>query len=94
MRYRKKPIVVDAWQWNGENPAKWPPYLRDVPVSQIVDGHKVIQLRIATLEGDLCASRGDWIIRGVEGEVYPCKPNIFEATYELANDTAPGGGER
>jgi hypothetical protein len=88
MKYRKKPVVVDAIQWTGNNLREiidftglhpsalkwtWPQY------EQIVakDG-----LKIFTLEGPLMASVGDWIIKGVQGEYYPCKPDIFEATYE------------
>jgi len=80
--YRKKPVVIEAWQWNGERPSGWPPYLAGSSVAEIRDGNKVVELRIATLEGDMIASRGDWIIKGIKGEVYPCKPDIFAATYD------------
>ena len=46
---------------------------------------KDVRLRIATLEGEMIASVGDWIIRGVKGEFYPCKPDVFAASYELAD---------
>lgn len=88
-KFRKKPVVVEAvrlplemrsgaaileWGrigvWLGTE-AKW----------QLTDGGGV---EIKTLEGTMLASPGDWIIRGVKGELYPCKPDIFEATYELA----------
>lgn len=49
-----------------------------------VNDHAAIAARIRTLEGDMVADEGDWIIRGVKGELYPCKPDIFEATYESA----------
>ena len=72
--FRKKPVVVAAWQFDG----KRLPILPSEPLSW-ADGGK---LRVATLEGDMFVSPGDWIIRGVKGELYPCKPDIFEATYE------------
>ena len=81
-QYRKKPVVIEAEQYLlGEViRAKW---LFDAMESGIVfsdaDG-----LKIKTLEGVMSASVGDWIIRGVQGELYPCKPNIFAATYEAA----------
>ena len=81
-QYRKKPVVIEAEQYLlGEViRAKW---LFDAMESGIVfsdaDG-----LKIKTLEGVMSASVGDWIIRGVQGELYPCKPDIFAATYEAA----------
>jgi hypothetical protein len=80
-RYRKKPVVIEAWQFDGS----WSSAQPIVNLSEHVswsdsDGGS---LMIKTLEGDLHASPGDWIIKGVRGEFYPCKPDIFEATYEL-----------
>jgi hypothetical protein len=71
MKYRKKPIVVEATQWfkHGDHPA--------------VTRHPEPQLGfISTLEGMMLVIPGDWIITGVQGEHYPCKPDIFNATYE------------
>ena len=79
-QYRKKPVVIEAEQYLlGEViRAKW---LFDAMESGIVfsdaDG-----LKIKTLEGVMSASVGDWIIKGVKGEIYACKPDIFAATYE------------
>ena len=81
-KYRKRPVEIEAWQWNGETRPKWPRYLLDVPVAEIRDGRKIVELRLATLEGEMTAQRGDWIIQGIKGEVYPCKPDIFAATYD------------
>jgi hypothetical protein len=87
MRYRKKPVVVEAWQLLGGGfQADAPSWLRDYKSS---DGRRVRvhpdgTLTIPTLEGDHLASVNDWLIQGVRGEVYPCKPDIFEATYEEA----------
>jgi hypothetical protein len=90
-QYRKRPVVVEAWQWNPEkpsdySPATWPQWMtgRDV---RIGFGD---QLKINTLEGVMTAIKGDWIIRGVKGEIYPCKPDIFAATYEPATPTEAG----
>lgn len=82
MRYRKKLVVVDAWQFNGEGFYDWPEWLRqkgfNICSSNIHNGFLVI----STLEGEMRCSKGDWIIRGIKGEIYPCKPDIFELTYE------------
>lgn len=73
MRYRKKPVVIDAVQWfkMGDHPAVVEATLSGMPLF-IVD----------TLEGHMRVTPGDWIITGVQGEHYPCKPDIFEMTYE------------
>lgn len=84
MKYRKKPVVIEAWQFNGEDGLRWPQWLHDY---QSVSGRVCYwlsgKLFIPTLEGLMEASPGDWIIRGVLGEIYPCKPDIFEMTYEI-----------
>lgn len=79
MKFRKKPVVIDAVQWTGEN--------RD-EIFQFVGRDAVwgdaTGMVIKTLEGQHIASEGDWIIKGVHGEYYPCKPDIFDKTYEPA----------
>jgi hypothetical protein len=84
MKFRKKPVVIEATQWfkDGDHPA--------VKVWN-KDGHVYPNGTplIDTLEGELRVSPGDWIITGVKGEHYPCKPDIFEATYETAGGDAP-----
>ena len=85
MKYRKKPIVIEAWLFDG-----WLDTSKTLP-QEIKDKGNAIRLtqdgklRIATLEGDMFANKGDWIIKGIKGEFYPCKPDIFEATYELVD---------
>lgn len=77
-QYRKKPVVISAMRWTGRNFAgieKWARGFRAVTLD-------VDSIKIETLEGVMRADLGDWIIMGVKGEVYPCKPDIFEATYE------------
>jgi hypothetical protein len=75
MRYRKKPVVIEAWH-NVEGAVR-PDWLQSPGVA--FAGDAVI---ISTLEGVQKANAGDWIIRGVKGELYPCRADIFEATYE------------
>lgn len=78
MKFRKKPVIVDAVQWLGENFVEIDEFITVAHETYPADGRVIIP----TLEGDMCASIGDWIIKGVEGEFYPCKPDIFEKTYE------------
>lgn len=89
MKYRKKPVVVEAVQLKRDNLKEVETFLsgRNMPETyapqegwSINWGNSTIQ--ISTLEGIMHASPGDWIIKGVKGEFYPCKPDIFEATYE------------
>lgn len=90
-KYRKKPVVIDAVQWDGD-----PETLRLLPYSQpaecrIVPIKGSQALSIQTLEGTMRCEVGDWIIKGVKGELYPCKPDIFAATYEPAHDPRKEG---
>jgi hypothetical protein len=81
--YRKKPIVIEAWQnVEGSVPPKW--------LQGRGGGMAGTSIAIVTLEGVMTANPGDWIIQGVKGEVYPCKPDIFEATYECCAGDASG----
>lgn len=75
-RWRKKPVVIEAVQWfkHGDHPAVRSHGPRPSEAHGYID----------TLEGGHIVSPGDWIITGVKGEHYPCKPDIFEATYEPA----------
>lgn len=95
MKFKKKPIVIEAVQltwktWceicdflNGilsaENPARNVETFSDTCGEQ---GPHYIELTIPTLEGDVIARHGDWIIKGIAGEFYPCKPDIFAKSYE------------
>ena len=89
-KYRKKPVVIDAWQLTKENiEAGIPDWVDTEQVS--IFGEANAFAEIHTLEGTLHASYGDYIIKGVQGEFYPCKPDIFEQTYEEAEST--GGSE-
>jgi hypothetical protein len=79
MRYRKRPVVIEATQW-------WPGL--DVDGVIVVDG-KWQNAHIITLEGVMHVSPGDWIVTGVQQEKYPCKDEIFRATYEAVHDEVP-----
>lgn len=82
-RFRKKPVVIEAMQFDGSYQSgkailDW--------ADETVHRSTLIGLSIKTLEGVMGVSAGDWVIRGVQGEFYPCKPDIFEATYEAVRD--------
>lgn len=82
MKFRKKPVVIEAIQFGPEgNAAKIIQWAHDCGAFIRLD-HEGLHIR--TLEGDMIAIRNDWIIKGVKGEFYPCKPDIFEMTYEAA----------
>ena len=81
-RFRRKPIVVEAWQWDG-NAARpqWPHWLKGPEVMRTTEE----RLLITTHESVMIAQKGDWIVRGVLGELYPVKPDIFVKLYEAAD---------
>ena len=86
-QYRKKPVVIEAVQYDGNFRCLDIFSLREVShfiVSH--DSNNKQYIKIPTLEGEMTASIGDYIIRGVQGEYYPCKPDIFEKTYELITE--------
>ena len=83
VRYRKKPVVIEAVRWFKAKPHCTVVY-KFMGDAGAIDIHG--DLLIPTLEGMMKADEGDWIIKGVKGEFYPCKPDIFDATYELVND--------
>lgn len=80
-QYRKKPVIIEAIHWDGSNAAEVADFMGSSPVFGS-DGRGAHWVEITTLEGTMRADKGDWIIRGVQGEFYPCKPAIFEATYD------------
>jgi hypothetical protein len=89
-RFRKKPVEVEAVQFTEESKDQVFNWVRCTKAAGTdVDGSPF--LKIQTLEGVMLAEVGDWIIRGVAGEFYPCKPDIFDATYEPL-DNAEGEG--
>lgn len=89
-KYRKKPVVIDAWQLTKENVEVGIPGWIDLDTVHIFDSG-VLFAEIVTLEGVMQASEGDYVIKGVQGEFYACKPNIFEQTYEVAENETHNG---
>jgi len=86
-KFRKKPVEVEAIQWDGSNES-----FQQILQLQETSNRKVMPhentlgvLIIPTLEGEMMANKNDWIIKGVSGEIYPCKPDIFERTYDAVN---------
>lgn len=86
-KYRKKPVVVEAVQWKGhmENEEEVRRFVGKGRKLYVYGDHYE-KLSIRTLEGRHEASIGDWIIKGVKGEFYPCKPDIFKMTYEKVDE--------
>jgi len=82
MKFRKKPVVVEAIRWTGKNCDEIAEFLRGVLLERLGFIIQDAPFTIVTLEGNHRADIGDWIIKGVKGEFYPCKPDIFEQTYE------------
>lgn len=90
MKYRKKPIVIEAFQMTSERMNvnhEWPQWMHEAwnkdsaaegALLRSISGRVAVQHNGSTIE----VNEGDWIIRGVTGEIYPCPPDIFEATYE------------
>lgn len=90
MKFRKKPLVIEAVQWFPPGDARWPGRIEGVEIMVAGENHpsepmgSFLFAYVDTLEGKMGISPGDWIITGVKGEKYPCKPDIFAATYEPA----------
>ena len=95
-KYRKKPIVIEAFRMGIDT---WPDWFTDQISKNKITIHRVgeigqkvssldhskIKCKIKTLEGEMKGAYGDYIIKGIKGEVYPCKPDIFEQTYNLVS---------
>ena len=83
MKYRKKPVVIEAEQWEGHN-------LNDdnsmFQAPEVIIKNDGSEFMVSTLEGVMTGQKGDWLIRGVKGELYQCKPDIFEATYDAVRE--------
>jgi hypothetical protein len=81
MKFRKKPVVIEARQLIPENSQELAEWCGGSVKGTMLDMTERV-VSIETLEGEMRANMGDWIIKGVNGEFYPCKPDIFEKTYE------------
>lgn len=90
MRYKTKPVEIEAIRWTGQNLEEIKQFVGDSLEYDIWDaiwetgmGRPHIYMKIRTLEGVMNASVGDYIIKGLRGEFYPCKPDVFEKKYEV-----------
>ena len=81
-KYMKKPVTIEAIQWTGDNEEEILDFCNGKSTFAAADKEIVIN----TLEGTMHASKGDFIIKGVHGEYYPCKPDIFAETYEKVEE--------
>lgn len=95
MKYRKKPVEIEAFKWTGgidqtEDPEWIVEAIKDGVASFRGQGTTKVHMLIETLEGVMTAQVGDYIIKGVHGEFYPCKPDIFEETYEPSDIQVDG----
>lgn len=98
-QYRKKPVVIEAVQFTRENALTWLEETEPTPFGLHVSGtwhpgdRKVYSVHICidTLEGKMLTQVDDWIIKGVKGELYPCKPDIFAATYDEVTSVSDVG---
>ena len=84
MKYRKKPIVIEAMQFTEDSKDRVFNFVMCNASADFQDEKPV--LRIQTLEGVMTANLGDWVIKGIGGEFYPCKPDIFAATYDEVDE--------
>lgn len=87
-KFVKRPVVIEAILWDGSNPKEVLEFLgRSLQHLDFASQSWArSRITIPTLEGDMFASVGDWIIKGIKGEFYPCKPDIFAATYEAVEE--------
>lgn len=86
-KYQKKPVTVEAFQWGVDIKPKWAAEAFVEGTLIEVDTGIDLELHIETLEGEMIAEQGNFVIQGVHGEIYSCKPDIFEETYIKVNDT-------
>jgi hypothetical protein len=88
-KFRKKPVVIEAFQYREHGSTPVPDWFCDAIAkgeAHFAQNRAAAPLFIKTLEGEMTAQPGDWIIKGVQGEIYPCKPDIFSATYEQVEE--------
>lgn len=84
--YVKKPVVVQAVEYNGANKEEIEAFVGKNLDTVYTELKEPLELKIPTLEGDMKASKGDYIIKGIKGEFYPCKPDIFKSIYNVVED--------
>lgn len=89
MKYRKKPVVIEAMQIHSDNVSSVMLWMGGRGItSGGYDDNDMPFIQIATLEGTMLAQIGDFVIKGIKGEFYPCKPDIFKASYEAVSEEA------
>jgi len=86
IKYKKHPVEIEAIKYTRERPAD---ILDFVPEEKVFFSESMNEYYIETLEGNMYLTDGDYVIKGVNGEFYPCKPEIFEKTYEVVDATPP-----
>lgn len=87
MRFRKRPIEVEAWQWTGEPVTRWPDWVQRLP-AVFAEGGVIF---LSTPRMQIRVERQHWVILGVIGDIYPCPPDIFSAIYDPLEDRAEIG---
>lgn len=87
MKYRKKPVVIEAFRFQIDK--AMPDWFNEKRITNEIVTHDDGTVEIKTLEGMMKANKGDYIIQGVNGEIYPCKPDIFEKTYDEVVEITP-----
>ena len=85
-KYVKKPVVIEAVEYNGVNKKEIEAFIGKKLDTIYTELKEPLELKIPTLEGDMKASKGDYIIKGIKGEFYPCKPDVFKSTYNVVED--------
>ena len=88
MKFRKKPVIIEAVQWRGgfQGYHEIKEFVGEELCPYILDPSKPDVIHIETLEGLMAAQKGDWIIKGIKNEFYPCREDIFYATYEKVEE--------
>lgn len=80
-RYRKKPIVIEAFQWTGQPPREWPAWA----MTSLAILYEISSLQVDTNHGPVRANKGDWLIKTEAGEIYPCQDDEFWKNYEVVS---------
>lgn len=89
MKYRSKPVVIDAWQYKHSDRLVFPDWIGQAFLERKLeynDFSAIREILVKTLEGTMSCVEGSWIIRGTEGELYPCKDSVFKTKYEPAGE--------
>ena len=85
-KFVKKPVVIEAVEYNGANKEEIEAFIGKKLDTIYTELKEPLELKIPTLEGDMKVSKGDYVIKGVKGEFYPCKPDIFKQSYNIVEE--------